>query len=78
MTDHVKVLEINLKDADTTLDEVNNNQIATFVFYAQLMMSSGSVESRHAKIKVELNPDMHLNPDSAVNSAANRSRASHQ
>ena len=59
ITDHVKILEINLRDADATLEEVNNNQLATFIFYAKLLMSSGAVESRVANnIRIELVPDM--------------------
>ena len=59
ITNYVNILVINLSDAEITLKEVNNNQLATFIFYAKLLMSSGAVESRVANnIRVELVPDM--------------------
>ena len=38
-TETVKVFELSLKDVDTSLDEINFNQLASFAFYVRLLMS---------------------------------------
>ena len=72
----MKVLEINLKDADFVLEDVNNNQLATFLFYVKILISSGSADSRMANIKNEPGLDNQHSRDLELDSNTKKDKAS--
>ena len=72
----MKVLEINLRDADFVLEDVNNNQLATFLSYVKILISSGSADSRMANIKNEPGLDNQHSRDLEVDSNTKKDKAS--